>query len=178
MPSSSANRRRLGYRLTAFLAAGLIASCSPAKRPASVVAPNFELRDLSGKTVTLKSFQGSPVLLDFWATWCGPCRMSIPLVQEFYERNKSTGLMVVGLNMDDDMSGVYAFVKKYHLSYPVLFAGASSVPTDYNVEGIPHFVFIDRQGKIVQVYQGFSPEMVQMWETDLQTALREPVPAS
>ena len=88
-----------------------------------VVAPNFELKDLSGNTVRLNSFKGHPVLLDFWATWCGPCRMSIPLVQEFYMRHKSEGLEVLGLNMDDDPSGVYGFVKQFKMTYPVLFAG-------------------------------------------------------
>ena len=105
------------------LSIGLMSACSSGRRNQVVVAPNFELKDLSGNTVRLNSFKGHPVLLDFWATWCGPCRMSIPLVQEFYMRHKSEGLEVLGLNMDDDPSGVYGFVKQFKMTYPVLFAG-------------------------------------------------------
>ena len=83
-------------------------------------------------------------MLDFWATWCGPCRVSIPKVQEFYIRHKTEGLVVLGLNMDEDPSGVFAFMKRFSMTYPVLMAGASNVMNDYQVEGIPTFVFIDR----------------------------------
>ena len=111
MPCSSAKRpKRLCDRYCrcdfgAFV--GLFEKSSqPTQRTA---APNFELKDLSGNTVRLDSFKGHPVLLDFWATWCGPCRMSIPLVEEFYASHKSEGrLIVLGMNMDDDTStGVY-----------------------------------------------------------------------
>ena len=138
-----------------------------------MAAPNFELKDLSGNAVRLESFRGHPVLLDFWATWCGPCRMSIPMVQEFYLRHKAEGLVVLGLNIDDEPSGVFGFVKHFKMTYPVLFAAQSSVPGDYEVEGIPHFVFIDSSGQIFQRYQGFSYAMVQAWEEDLQKALKK-----
>ncbi len=148
------------------LLTGLLASCSSGRTGQNQAAPNFELKDLSGNTVRLESYRGHPVLLDFWATWCGPCRMSIPLVQAFYARHKSEGMMVLGLNIDDEPSGVYGFVKLFKMTYPVVFAGNSSVPSDYEVEGIPHFVFIDPQGRVVRVYQGFSPDMVGAWEED------------
>jgi thiol-disulfide isomerase/thioredoxin len=148
-------------------------ACSSNRRNQVIAAPNFELKDLSGNTVRLDSFKGHPVLLDFWATWCGPCRMSIPMVQEFYARHKAEGLVVLGLNMDDEPSGVFGFVKMFKMTYPVLFAGNSSVPGDYEVDGIPHFVFIGPDGHIMQVYAGFAPEMAQNWEEDLQAALKK-----
>src|ERR1700689_4864587 len=113
----------------------LLAACSRSRRSEVIAAaPNFELRDLSGNVVRLESFRGHPVLLDFWATWCGPCRMSIPKVQEFYMRHKDEGLVVLGMNMDDEPSGVFGFVKHFKMTYPVLFAGNSSAPGDYDVE--------------------------------------------
>jgi len=154
------------------LAIGLITACSSGRRNQVVAAPNFELKDLSGNTVRLDSFKGHPVLLDFWATWCGPCRMSIPMVQEFYMRHKDEGLVVLGLNMDDEPSGVYGFVRQFKMTYPVLFAGSSSVPGDYEVDGIPHFVFVDADGRIIQIYSGFSYEMARSWEDDLKLALK------
>jgi thiol-disulfide isomerase/thioredoxin len=152
------------------LALGLLAACSSSRKGEVVAAPNFELKDLSGNTVTLQSFKGHPILLDFWATWCGPCRMSIPMVEDFYTRHQKDGLVVLGMNIDDDPSGVYPFVKHFKMTYPVLLAANSSVSSDYEVDGIPHFVFIDPQGRIVQIYQGFSPQMVDAWEEDLRSA--------
>src|ERR1700733_9113940 len=89
------------------LAVLLMTACSSSRHSQVVAAPNFELKDLSGNIVRLESFRGHPVLLDFWATWCGPCRMSIPMVEDFYTRHKGEGLVVLGMNMDDEPSGVY-----------------------------------------------------------------------
>jgi thiol-disulfide isomerase/thioredoxin len=150
----------------------LAAGCTSGRRSQMVTAPNFELKDLSGETVRLDSFRGHPVLVDFWATWCGPCRMSIPMVQRFYLEHKDEGLVVLGLDMDDEPSGVYGFVKQFKMTYPVLFAGNSSVGSDYEVDGIPHFVFIGPDGRILQIYSGFSYEMAQSWEEDFQIALK------
>lgn len=154
-----------------FLVAAFVAACGNAKRGQVVAAPNFELKDLSGNTVRLDAFRGRPVLLDFWATWCGPCRISIPQLQEFYMRHKSDGLVVLGLNIDDEPSVVYSFVKHFKMTYPVLFAGNSAAPGDYEVDGIPLFVFIDPEGRIYQRYQGFSMAMIGAWEDDLRHLL-------
>lgn len=148
-----------------------LVACSSARHGEMSEAPNFELKDLSGKSITLDSYRGRPVLLDFWATWCGPCRMSIPLVQEFYSRHKDERFVVLGLNMDDDLSGVFSFVKKYKMTYPVLFAANSSAPGDYQIEGLPHFVFVDPRGRVLQIYQGFYPDIAKQWEENLKLAL-------
>jgi thiol-disulfide isomerase/thioredoxin len=155
------------------LALGLLAACSSNRSVQAVAAPKFELKDLNGNTVRLDSYLGHPVLLDFWATWCGPCRMSIPMVQDFFSRHKAEGLAVLGLNIDDEPSGVSSFVKKFHMTYPVLLAGNSSVASDYEVEGIPHFVFVDAHGRVQRIYQGFAPDIVDSWEEELKTALKK-----
>jgi len=167
MPFSSAKRLRAGV-----VAVTLLAGCSNA-RSGPTAAPGFELKDLSGQTVTLESFRGHPVFLDFWATWCGPCRMSIPMVQKFYQQHKAEGLVVLGMNVDDDPHDVYAFVKHFGMTYPVLLAGNSATQGDYQVEGIPNFVFIDQNGKIADHFEGFSMEMPAVWEADLKTLLAQ-----
>jgi thiol-disulfide isomerase/thioredoxin len=146
----------------------LLAGCRAKTIQTPYPAPPFELTDLSGHKVTLESLKGHPVMLDFWATWCGPCRISIPLVKKFYEAHKDQGLQVIGMNVDEDPSGVFAFVKQFQMTYPVVLAGASSVSEDYVVEGIPTFVFIDAQGQIVQKFEGFNREMVDAWEYEFQ----------
>ena|ERR1700733_5622203 len=167
MPSSLAKPRQVILAISIALS---LISCSGRKSGEALAAPNFELKDLSGNTVRLDSFKGHPVLLDFWATWCGPCRVSIPMVEDFYMRHQKDGLIVLGMNMDDDTSGVFGFVKHFKMTYPVLFAAASSVPSDYEVDGIPQFVFIDTNGQVVDRYQGFSEQMSSLWEDDLQKA--------
>src|SRR5882672_7332532 len=122
--------RSWSAKLALGLGVVVLTACSNSRRSEVIAAPNFELKDLSGNTVRLESFRGHPVLLDFWATWCGPCRMSIPMVQQFYMRHKDEGLVVLGLNMDDEPSGVFGFVKHFQMTYPVLFAGNSAVPGD------------------------------------------------
>jgi thiol-disulfide isomerase/thioredoxin len=165
MRSWWAKRRPLAL---AGLAVGVLAACSSSRGGTSVNAPNFELKDLSGNLVRLESFRGHPVLIDFWATWCGPCRISIPMVQEFYRRHKDEGVVVLGVNVDDDPTPVYPFVKEFGMTYPVLLAGSSNVSSDYEVGGLPHFVLVDPQGRIADRYEGFSMRMVSLWEDDLQ----------
>jgi len=167
MPFSLVNRSG-----AILICIALVSGCTNA-RSGPVAAPNFELKDLSGKTVTLDSFKGHPVLLDFWATWCGPCRMSIPMVQKFYQKHKADGLVVLGMNVDDDPEGVYPFVKHFGMTYPVLLSGNSSAQSDYRVEGIPTFVFIDQKGNIIDHYEGFSMEMPPAWEAQLQSLLAQ-----
>jgi len=133
-----------------------------------VQAPNIELKDLADHTVSLASFKGHPVLLDFWATWCGPCQISVPMVQRFYAAHKDQGLVVLGINVDDDPSGVYPFVKHFKMTYPILYGGGSSVSEDYGVDGIPMFIFIDKDGRVVQRYDGFRPDMAEEWEHQFQ----------
>jgi cytochrome c biogenesis protein CcmG/thiol:disulfide interchange protein DsbE len=158
-------------RIFGMLMLASLVGCG-AKQP--VTAPDFELQDLDGKTVTLSSLKGHPVLLDFWATWCGPCRMSIPLVQKFYQAHKQDGLMVLGLNTDEDRSGVYSFVKHFGMTYPVLYAGNGPVAESYGVEGIPTFIFIDKAGRITRRFEGFGLSMADAWEAELQRQLNSP----
>jgi thiol-disulfide isomerase/thioredoxin len=154
--------------LALFAGLNLIACQSRAKEPTA--APDFELKDLSGKKVSLSSLRGKPVMLDFWATWCGPCQMSIPTVQKFYETHKDKGLVVLGVNVDEDPSNVYAFVKHFNMTYPVLYGGGTPISDAYGVEGIPMFVFIDPQGRITRRFNGFDPSLTRDWEEELNRA--------
>jgi len=153
----------------------LAAGCGGSKKPVQPFnAPDFTLQDTSGKTVKLSDFRGKAVMLDFWATWCGPCRVSMPLVQEFYMRHKDQGLIVIGLNMDDDPTDVPAFIQKYNITYPVLLAGNSAVARQYGMEGIPLFIFIDKQGQVADRFDGFSYEMPLAWQRVAEQLLTDP----
>lgn len=161
-------RRRCAVIL---LSLSLVACVS---RSGPVPAPGFSLKDLSGNTVTLDALRGHPVFLDFWATWCAPCQISMPLVEAFYKRHKGQGLVVLGMNVDEDPSVVYPFVKRHQIHYPVVLAGASPISESYRVDGIPMFFMIDPQGRIVRRFEGVNEDMPQEWESELQRLLPTP----
>jgi len=147
----------------------VLACGSHSTMPKQGQAPDFELLDLQGRKVQLSGLKGHPLLVDFWATWCGPCQMSIPLLQSFYERHKDEGLIVLGLNMDEDAELVPEFIKRFKMTYPVLLAGQSAVASDFGVSGLPSFFFIDPNGAVVQSYEGFREDIADSWETTFQS---------
>ncbi len=114
------------------------------------VAPDFELKSLDGKQVRLSDFRGKAVLLNFWATWCAPCKIEMPWFVDLQKQYASQGLQVIGVAMDDSGEEAIAkFAKEMGVNYPVLI-GKESVGDAYGgVEFLPTTFFIDRQGKVV-----------------------------
>lgn len=118
-------------------------------------APDFTLRDLKGNQVSLSDFRGQPVVLNFWATWCAPCRAEIPHLEALYTKYKDQGLVVLGLNTETDYMKVKHFAEP-QISYTVLLdAGPQS--EGYDVRGIPYTYYIDREGIIRDSSVGFGP---------------------
>ena len=137
-------------------------------RPAvNETAPDFTLTDLNGKRVTLSDFRGKVVLLNFWASWCPPCRMEIPGFQRFYEGYKNKGFVIIGLSLDDTgPSTVSSFVKKMGITYPIVMAD-SKVVRDYgNISAIPTSFLIDKNGRIVKKTMGMLLEGTLKGEVD------------
>ena len=128
-----------GRRLDAALAAG--------KSP---TAPDFSLPRLNGKDpLRLRSLRGNVVVLNFWASWCAPCKHEAPLLEAAARRFRSAGLVVVGVDAQDFRSDARRFIKRYGLTYPVVHDGGTSTLTHYDVIGFPETWFIDRAGHVV-----------------------------
>jgi peroxiredoxin len=122
-------------------------------------APAFTLTDLNGKSVSLADFRGKVVILDFWATWCPPCKKEIPDFIELQKIYGSKGLQVVGIALDEPYK-VSAFVQNNGVNYTVLL-GNDAITAKYGgIEGIPTTFVIDRKGKIVNRFEGFRPRDV------------------
>jgi thiol-disulfide isomerase/thioredoxin len=117
-------------------------------------APKLVLKDLDGHTVDLESLKGKVVIVDFWATWCEPCQVMIPWLEEFQNRYASQGLEIVGVSMDDDIKDVKPFADKAKMNYPILFGNDAIADAWGGVFGLPTSFMIDRQGKIRATHQG------------------------
>jgi peroxiredoxin len=125
-----------------------------AKRAA---APTFTLKDSTGKDFRLTDYRGKVVLLNFWATWCGPCKAEIPWFAEFQKKYENTGLVVLGVSMDaDSWRVVRPYVDKMHMTYRVLL-GDESVAAKYGgIESLPLTLMIDREGRIAARHVGLT----------------------
>jgi len=113
-------------------------------------APNFKLSTMDGKSIELKSLAGKAVVVNFWATWCGPCRHEIPGMMKIYEKYKAKGLEIIGISVDrGGWKDLKPFLTKSPISYPIVLGGDEVVKAYGGIEAIPTSFFIDRKGNIV-----------------------------
>ncbi|GIK37156.1 MAG: hypothetical protein BroJett011_09890 [Chloroflexota bacterium] len=118
------------------------------------LAPDFTLKTLAGDQLTLSSLRGQPVLLNFWASWCPPCRLEMPDLVRVYETRRAEGLVILGVNVtfQDSTSGAQAFVDEFKITFPTLLDETGRVTTDlYRVRGLPTSVFINPKGLITRI---------------------------
>jgi len=147
--------------LVSVLTSGLVmAGCSPSSAQGVEVgnqAPDFQLQSLDGQTVSLGDLQGKPVLINFWATWCSPCRGEMPYIQEIYEGWSDRGLVVLAINIGESSSKAEEFMQSYNLSFTVLLDTKQDVAQKYNIQYIPTTFFIDKDGiiqdKVIGAFQ-------------------------
>jgi cytochrome c biogenesis protein CcmG/thiol:disulfide interchange protein DsbE len=124
-------------------------------------APQFALKDLKGQTLRLEDLRGKVVLLNFFATWCAPCRQEIPDLQRLYRRFNDQGLEIVGISLDMEGARLLnPFVQYYGITYPIVL-GTREVVVDYGgIRGIPTSFLIDRTGRVAKHFVGFRPVQV------------------
>jgi outer membrane lipoprotein-sorting protein/peroxiredoxin len=122
-------------------------------------AADFKLNSLDGKEVSLKALRGKVVLLDFWATWCGPCRKDVPALEKIYGDFSGRGLVMLGMNAGEDKETVSKFLAANRLSYPIVLADQPEALQSYSVTAFPTVVLIDRNGKIALYHVGSGSEL-------------------
>jgi peroxiredoxin len=135
----------------------LTIGCSKRTAKNRKAAPEFSLKDANGQTVHLADYRGKVVLLDFWATWCGPCKIEIPWFMEFETQFKDQGFAVLGVSMDEDgWAAIKPYVRDRKMNYRVLL-GDDKVSTSYGgLDALPTTLLIDREGNIASVHEGVS----------------------
>ncbi len=142
---------------------------------AVALAPQWTLKDLSGKTLSSKDLRGKVVLLDFWASWCSDCAETAPLLQAEYARYKQRGFTVVGVLVEDEPKDAAKFAKAKELTYPIVVDGKRRAFSDFGVRGIPTAVLIDGEGRERARWVGASPGQKEKLERAL-VPLLPPLP--
>ena len=154
------------------LVASLVISVQVCAVQVGDTAPAISLPQLSGgKTLSLKQYRGKVVYLDFWASWCGPCRQSLPLMNEVRNRLKSKGFEVLAVNLDEEPEAGLAFLKLYPVQYPVVSDVKGTTPATYKIQGMPTSFLIDRKGKVRQVHVGFKKGDIKKIESEITELL-------
>ncbi len=119
-----------------------------------LLAPDFVLPQLDGTPLRLSAYRGKVVLLDFWATWCDPCREETPHFVELQQKYADRGLQVIGVSMDDSVEPVRDFYQQFHIDYPVVMGDAKTGEAYGGVLGLPITFLLDRDGRIVAKHMG------------------------
>ena len=138
-------------------------------------APAFALSGRGGKTIDLSQFKGQVVMINFWATWCGPCRTEMPLLEDIYKKYKPMGFTLVGVNVEPASGDPEAWLGKLPkpVTFPVGFDVDSKVSKLYKVGVMPTTVFIDRKGNVREIHRGYKPGDENLYLTQIRTMLKE-----
>ena len=136
-------------------------------------APDFALKSSTGENMRLSEYRGDVVMINFWATWCGPCRQEMPLLDELYSRYQRVGFNLLGVNIDDDSGRAMDMIEDLGVNFPVLFDARKEVSELYDVSAMPVTVIVDREGTVRYVHHGYKPGYEDMYLDQIRSLLRE-----
>ncbi|MDF1763894.1 MAG: TlpA disulfide reductase family protein [Oleibacter sp.] len=142
--------------------------------PESIEAPTFELPTLTGDNIVrLEDYKNQVVYLDFWASWCAPCRRSLPMINELRKELHSQGFEVLAVNLDESPDMGLSFVEPLNLTYPLLYDGFGKTPNSYQVRAMPTSFLIDHTGQVRSMHVGFSPDTIESVRQDVLELLKK-----
>jgi len=136
-------------------------------------APDFVLKSASGKNVRLSEFKGRIVLLNFWATWCGPCAEEIPHLNKLHDSLDPYDFELLGINLDEDQSKAKFLANKLDVNFPILFDTKKDVSKSFDIKAMPTTIIIDRSGKIRHVNHGFKKGYIERYHHQIQSLRKE-----
>ena len=155
----------------------LAAVCASAALAASSSgpAPAFKLSGRGGKTIDLSQFKGQVVMINFWASWCGPCRQEMPLLEDIYKKYKPMGFTMLAVNVEPDTKEADAWLAKLSkpVTFPVAYEVDSKVSKLYKVETMPSTVIVDRKGNVRALHRGYKDGDENFYLTQIRTMLKE-----
>jgi peroxiredoxin len=157
--------RTAALALVALPAFGALSTSAP--------APQFSLAARGGKTVNLAQYKGQVVMINFWATWCGPCRQEMPLLESIYKKYNKMGFTLLGVNVEPDSKPAEDWLKATPVSFPILFDTKSEVSKMYEVNGMPSTVIVDRKGNVRVIHHGYKPGDENEYQDSIRKLVRE-----
>ena len=131
-------------------------------------APDFTLRSNEGDNKKLSELRGKVVLLNFWATWCGPCRQEMPKLTELRDLHDEYDFELLGINIDEDQSKALRLAKKLSINFPILFDATKQVSKDYSIDAMPMTVLIDRDGTVRYVHRGYKENYIGLYQQQIK----------
>ncbi len=161
----------LTQRICTLLAATLLAL--PVAAATGEPAPDFTLPDGAGNTVSLHDLQGQVVLINFWASWCGPCREEMPLLDQLSAKYGPLGFTLLGINVEEERELADRFLGGTPVSFPILYDRENGVSKLYDVIAMPTTVLVDRQGVIRFVHHGYEPGYENEYQDQVRQLIRE-----
>jgi peroxiredoxin len=168
------NTRARHLTIVLALTSGLCAWEGALALPApGAAAPDFAAKSSSGRNVRLSELRGQVVLVNFWASWCSPCRQELPLLGKLYAQYRSAGFALLVVNVDDNRKDAEAMLKRLDLRFPTLFDASKSVAKLYGVDMMPATLVIDRDGRVRYVHRGYYEGYERKYEQQVRDLLKE-----
>jgi peroxiredoxin len=161
------------HRFLALLISVLLAQTSYAAATAQAPAPDFTLRSAAGPNLRLAEQRGQVVLINFWASWCGPCRQEMPHLNRLYEKYRSAGFTLLAVNIDDNAAHGAATAARWGLKFPVLLDADKTVSRLYDLGSMPATVLVDRDGRVRYLHRGYREGMEALYEQHIRELVKE-----
>jgi thiol-disulfide isomerase/thioredoxin len=157
----------------AAIAAALALALPALAVPGASPAPVFTLASNGGGPLSLSQYKGQVVMINFWASWCGPCRQEMPLLESIYKKYRQMGFTLLGVNVEPDTQAANEWLKQTPVSFPILYDKDSKVSKLYEVAGMPSTVLIDRSGKLRMLHRGYKSGDENEYLDSIRALIRE-----
>lgn len=164
---------RIAAWLTVFLLGFSALAAQAASVPLTGAAPNFTLPTTGGKQLQLADFKGEVVMVNFWASWCGPCREEMPLLEDLQKKYSKLGFTVLGVNVDANLKDAARMLKDIPVSFPIGFDSKNKVSELYKVDSMPSTIMVDRKGNMRFLHRGYKPGYEADYEKEIRALIRE-----
>ncbi|GAW95796.1 MULTISPECIES: TlpA family protein disulfide reductase [Colwellia] len=169
-------RRAFSYSATLFnslLVGFLLITTNVNALELGKLAPDFTLKSMAGINLNLTEQRGKIIVINFWASWCGPCRKEMPVLQKFYEKYQDLGVSVWGINVEQENQAGRDFLADLNLTFPILFDDTNTISASYQVEAMPTTIIIDRDGVVRYAFKGYKPGYEKKYAKAIKKLIRE-----
>ena len=136
-------------------------------------APGFSLESRAGKQLSLADYQGQVVMINFWASWCAPCRQEMPILEALYQRYESLGFTLLGVNVDENSEQAIEYLQEVTVSFPVLLDTTNNISKAYDVIAMPSTILVGRDGTLRYIHHGYQPGYENEYQNQIRELIRE-----